>query len=150
MDGLPLAFSLLVGFSNRAAELVKSALKAHFKDLAETTVSEIALAVSVLAGILGAFALNLNVFTLFPDSPYLSRLPDVAGIIAAGCLASVGSEGISWIFGLAKGKKEQMTTPTAKATVTLEGDGSGAQTVSASASSDGKPPANDAATSGQG
>lgn len=109
-------------FSNRVAEAVKSAMKAHFPQAAPETISEVALFVSLAAGIVGALVLNVNVLALFSDNPYLARVPGIVGVILTGCIASVGSEGLQYLMDLLQAKRDRIATPIATTSTSVHVD----------------------------
>lgn len=113
-------FTLLLAisvFSNRVAEAVKSTLQAKYPAMNPDTVSAIALFTSLVAGILGALALNVNLFLLFPDSPYTANLAPIVGVVLAGCAASFGSEGLHWLLDLLQAGRDRLEGTT---TVTVD------------------------------
>lgn len=96
-------------FANRAAEAVKAFLAAHYPDIRAEVVSEIALGVSLVAGMVGALALNVNLLTLLPAESYLAQIPPLAGVLVTGCIASLGSEGIHWLTDLLAAGRDRLT-----------------------------------------
>lgn len=111
MSDLMTVLAVISVFANRISEAVKASLKAHFPGLATETISEVALFVSLLAGIVGALLLNINLLTLVPDNPYFSQIPPWVGVVVTGCIASVGSEGLHWLFDLLQAGRERLLPP---------------------------------------
>lgn len=112
---------LLVGaistFANRVSEAVKAALKAKYPAMPPETVSLVALLTSLIAGIVGALALNVNLLVLLPSSPYTANIPPLFGVLLTGCIASFGSESLHWLLDLLQARRDEMSTPMAKASV---------------------------------
>lgn len=98
----------LSGAANRAAELVKSLLNTRFPSLSAEAVSFVALLTSLIAGIVGALSLNVNLFLFLPENSYLANVPPLAGVILTGCLAGLGSEGIHLTMDLLYGKRDEL------------------------------------------
>lgn len=147
-ETLLLLLGAISTFANRVSEAIKAALKSRYPDMPHATISMIALLTSLVAGIVGALLLNVNLLTLLPPSPYTANLPALFGVILTGCIASFGSEGLHWLLDLLHARRDEMATPTAKATVEVESGGAGSPSasasVSASASSDSSAPADPA------
>lgn len=114
-----LLLATLVGFSNRAAEMAKAFLKTN-TSLSAQAISALALLVSVIAGVVGAFFLNTNLLVLFSNSPWLTGVPPIVGVIGTGFLAATGSEGVMWFFDILKAKKTNMLMPTTSASVEVQ------------------------------
>lgn len=98
----------LSGAANRAAEIVKRGIVTRFPDANPDAVSLAALVSSIVAGVIGALSLNVNLFTFLPDGSYLADVPPLAGVIITGCLAGLGSEGIHIVLDLLYGKRDEL------------------------------------------
>ena len=119
-------------FANRIAEAAKGFVDSYWTpptDPAllkkhEAVVSLIALMVSLVAGVFGAILFNLNLFTLFPDNPYLSGVSPIAGVLFTGCLASGGSELLQFLGDLLGAGADRLqssgTTMSASMSMTTE------------------------------
>jgi hypothetical protein len=107
LTALLTTLGLVSAFANRAAEGVKALLKTH-TDIPPEILSEVALLVSFLAGVIGALALNVNLLALLPADSYLAGVPPIVGVILTGCVASLGSEGIQWVYGLLGAKQGEI------------------------------------------
>lgn len=109
LEALIISIGLIVTFSNRITEAVKARLHAHYPDMTAERVSEIALLTSIAAGIFAAFFLNINLLLLVPaDNPWFARVPPFVGVIAAGLLGSLGSEGVQFFLDLLGAKRDQL------------------------------------------
>lgn len=100
----------LSGAANRAAEVVKSLIHTRFPTANADVVSLVALLTSIVAGIIGALSLNVNVFMFLPVGSYLTDIPPLAGVVITGCLAGFGSEGLHAILDVLYGKRDELVT----------------------------------------
>lgn len=120
MSDLLTVISAITLFANRVSEAIKSALKAHYPTMTPEAVSEIALLSSLGAGILGALVLDVNILSLLPGNPYLVHVPPLVGVILTGAVASVGSEGLHFVFDLLQAKRDQMGATTTSSSVHVD------------------------------
>lgn len=94
-EALFAAFALLATVAvipNRLIELVKPSIQARFPaDAQENLRLFIILALSLLASLATAVVLNFNIFTGFPDNPYLSQIPPLVGVLGTGVLLMFGA-----------------------------------------------------------
>lgn len=96
-EALFAAFALLATVAvipNRLVELVKPSIHRRFprEDQADLRLV-LVLLVSLVASLAVAIVLNFNVFTGFPDNPYLSQIPPLVGVLGTGVLLMFGANG---------------------------------------------------------
>lgn len=98
----------LSGAANRAAEAVKALLNTRFPSLNADAVSFAAFLTSIVAGVVGALSLNLNLFLFLPEGSYFASVPPLAGVVLTGVVAGLGSEGIHVLLDLLYGKRDEL------------------------------------------